>query len=242
MATEGDKKAADLLSPRRVSAVYDSHVQASTQGGTTIRILAFASGFGLIACSLLLWLRWIVERRFSFLELCVSMTAIAVGAFAFVLESNLSFVEKARAAITSRAPIFGQIRGRGWMYAAAGIVQCAVLHPLHLLVGLFTAAVGIYMIRVGQRTTATLLTLKKSITDEKALMAAFQANDRNGDGVLEVFEFDGLILSLGIELDSDELDAAFSSIDTNNDKNIVYDEFRTWWKAFTAEAEAEIVV
>jgi Ca2+-binding EF-hand superfamily protein len=71
---------------------------------------------------------------------------------------------------------------------------------------------------------------------------AFQSNDRNGDGILEMFEFEGLVLDLGIELDNDELDAAFSSIDTNNDKKIVYDEFRTWWKASTAEADVGVTV
>ena len=81
--------------------------------------------------------------------------------------------------------------------------------------------------------------MQKSITDEKVLLETFRANDRNGDGVLEMFEFDGLVLALGIELDSDELDAAFSSIDTNNDKKIVYDEFRTWWKTFTADTETD---
>jgi len=128
------------------------------------------------------------------------------------------------------------------MYAAIGLMQCAVFTALHLLVGLFTAAVGIYMIQVGRSAAKSLSILKNSITDEKILLKTFQANDRNGDGVLEMFEFEGLILALGIELDSDELDAAFSSIDTNNDKKIVYDEFRTWWKTFTAETEDVNVV
>mmetsp|Transcript_24426 Transcript_24426/g.44899 ORF Transcript_24426/g.44899 Transcript_24426/m.44899 type:complete len:244 (+) Transcript_24426:68-799(+) len=239
IATVGEKKEG-LLPSKRVSAVYDSHVQESTQGGTTVRILAFASGIGLAACSVVVWLHWIIDHRFSWLEMVVSITAFVVGICAFVLESNLSFVQESRGKITTKAPIFGQVRGRGSMYAAAGILQCTLFHPLDLLVGLFTAAVGIYMIKVGHKSSESLSTLKISITDEKALLEAFQTNDRNGDGVLEIFEFDGLVYTLGIELDSDELDAAFSSIDTNNDKKIVYDEFRTWWKACTAEAGSRV--
>ena len=49
------------------------------------------------------------------------------------------------------------------------------------------------------------------------------------------------MLTLGVELDNDELEAAFCSIDTNNDKRIVYDEFRSWWKGCTAEVESVIV-
>lgn len=242
MATEGGAKKDGLLSPRRVSAVYDARVEESTQGGTTIRILALAGGIGLLVCSLLLWLNWIIDHRFSWLEMIVSITAFVVGILAFLLESNLSAVQEYRGTITANAPTLSQVSGRGAMYAAAGLMQCAALSPLHLLVGLFELAVGVYMVQVGQKATDSLCVLRKSITDETALLEAFQANDRNGDGVLEEFEFDGLILALGIELDSDELDAAFSAIDTNNDKRIVFDEFRTWWKTCTAEAESGIIV
>lgn len=232
----GDEKKEGLLSARRVSAIYDERVQASEEGVTTVRVLALAGGLGLIACSISTWLHWILARRFSWLEMAVSITSFFVGICAFLLESNLSFVQGAREKITTKAPQLGRVRGRGPMYAAVGILQWTTLRPLNLLVGLFTAAVGVYMIKVGQKAAQLLATLKLSITNENMLLEAFQANDRNGDGVLEIFEFDGLIYSLGLELDNDELDAAFSSIDRNNDKKIVFDEFRTWWKACTAEA------
>mmetsp|Transcript_6304 Transcript_6304/g.15683 ORF Transcript_6304/g.15683 Transcript_6304/m.15683 type:complete len:243 (+) Transcript_6304:174-902(+) len=241
VTTSGEKKDG-LLPPGRVSAVYNSFVQTSTHGTTTIRILAFAAGMGLIACSVLLWTHWIVDHRFSWVEMAISISSFAVGTCAFLLETNLPFSAKLREKLIANAPILGKVTGRGSMYAAIGLMQCAVFTALHLLVGLFTAAVGIYMIQVGRSAAKSLSILKNSISDEKALLKTFQANDRNGDGVLEMFEFEGLILALGIELDSDELDAAFSSIDTNNDKKIVYDEFRTWWKTFTAETEDVNVV
>ena len=243
MTTAADGKKDGLLSPRRVSAVYDSHAQASTEGNTTVRILAFAAGLGQLICSLAIWIRLgIVQHRFVFLDMCVSNMALVVGILAFVLESNLTAVEKARGVVTNAAPSLGKVSGRGPIYAAAGLLQCVVFHPLHIVVGLFTAAVGIYMIKVGQKATESLSTLQRSITDEKALLQAFRENDRNGDGVLEVFEFDGLVLALGIELDSDELEAAFSSIDINGDKQIVYDEFRDWWRVCTADAQTGTIV
>ena len=238
VATPDDKKEA-LASSGRVSAIYDSHIQASTHGTITIRILAFATGMGLIACSVLLWTHWIVDHRFSWFELAVSITSFVVGACSLILETNLSVSANLRQKLIDNAPILGKTKGRGSMYAAIGLMQCAIFTALHLMVGLCTAAVGIYMIKVSQTATKSLATLQKSITDEKVLLETFRANDRNGDGVLEMFEFDGLVLALGIELDSDELDAAFSSIDTNNDKKIVYDEFRTWWKTFTADTETD---
>lgn len=240
VATE---KKEGLLSSRRISAVYETQVQASTAGNLTVRILAIACGLGLIAASALLFTNWIVKHYFSFLELVILIIAIGVAILAIILESNFSYFDDMKTKLITKVPMFGQVTGRGSLYTAVGLLQCAVLHsPLHILVGLFTCVVGLYMINVGQKANATLNKLKTSITDEKALLLAFQKNDRNGDGVLEMFEFDGLLLALGVELDSDELDAAFYSIDTNNDKKIVYDEFRTWWKACTAEAESDGVI
>ena len=60
-----------------------------------------------------------------------------------------------------------------------------------------------------------------------------------------MYEFEGLISSLGVELDHDELEAAFFSIDTNHDQKIAYDEFRAWWKGSscpTTDVETSIVI
>lgn len=211
-------------------------------GNAQVRILALASGFGLIACSILIWTRWIVDARFASFELIISLTALAVGVCAFILESNLVICERPRTLMLVYAPGLRRVIGRGSMYAVTGLLQCTVFHPLQLLVGLFTAIVGIHMIQIGRKASISLALLKQSITDEKALIEAFQNNDKNGDGILEVFEFDGLLLAIGVELDNEELDAAFRSIDTNNDEKIAYDEFRSWWKACTAEAEAGFFV
>jgi Ca2+-binding EF-hand superfamily protein len=45
---------------------------------------------------------------------------------------------------------------------------------------------------------------------------------------------------LGMGLNRDELDAIFFQIDVDNDKNIVYDEFRSWWKQTTSEARVTL--
>jgi hypothetical protein len=234
--TLGEKREG-LLPARRISSTMESYAHASTQGGKSVRILALASGMGLMACSVV----WIVDRRFSLLDIVASLAAFAAGICSFVLESNLSICEGLREKLVANASIFGKVSGRGSMYACVGMLQCALFHTLQVIVGLFTAAVGIFMIKLGQNASESLSTLRKSITDEKALLNAFQSNDSNGDGILEMFEFEGLLLALGIELDDDELGAAFGSIDANNDKKIFYDEFRTWWKASTAEADVGVV-
>jgi Ca2+-binding EF-hand superfamily protein len=96
------------------------------------------------------------------------------------------------------------------------------------------------MVKVGIAAGEHLVKLRASITDEKTLLKAFMRHDENGDGYLQQEEFDSLMLSLGMELNRDELDAIFFQIDVDNDKNIVYDEFRSWWKQTTSEARVTL--
>lgn len=227
----------DALVSDRVSQTVDSHVQASSEGNTTVRILALCAGLGLLACSLSIPL---AHSYFGFLEFTVLLVSLVVGMLAVILESNLSVVQPARSVIVDHVSPLGQMVGRGYMYASVGVLECCIISQLNIFVGVFTAIVGMYMIRVGQRAVQSLATLKEAITDERKLIEAFQLNDRNGDGALETFEFDGLLLTLGIELDNDELEAAFCSIDRNGDKKIAYDEFRTWWKSFTVVASNRV--
>lgn len=233
--TSGDNKDEGLIPTRQLYSIMESRAHASTRGPKLVRVLALASGMGLIGCSVAgLWRN---DARFSPLEFIASLLALATGLFSFMLECDLAL--ESRKKLVTKVPILGKVSGRGSVYAAVGLLQCALFQSLHLIVGLFTAGVGIYMFRVGQSASESLVTLRKSITDEKALLTAFQSSDKNGDGRLEFFEFEGLMLELGVELDSDELDAAFSSIDANNDKKIVYDEFRTWWKATIVEVDID---
>lgn len=230
-------KAEGLLSHDRVTTTLDEKYVKATTGDTSVRLLAFASGLALVVSSFLIWTLWIVDHRFSWIEFLASAIGFCTGLYAFILESNFTFVREYRSNIVSNAPFFGRVSTRGIMYSITGLLQCAVFTPLHVLVGLCTGAVGVYLFKIGQTCEESLAKLRASITDEKALLASFQTGDSNGDGMLEAFEFEALIWSLGMELTSDELEAAFSSIDTNNDKKITYDEFRSFWKVCSADAQ-----
>lgn len=180
------------------------------------------------------------EGQISLFEFTIITTNALVGIFALFLESNLQFFQSIRSTITHNVPSCGHVTWRGGFYTIAGLLNFAILQPLHLVVGVFSTAVGVYMIKVGYAAGVLLVKLRASITNEDALLKAFMSHDENGDGFLQQEEFDSLMLSLGMELDRDELDAIFYHIDVDNDKNIVYDEFRSWWKQATAEAKASL--
>jgi hypothetical protein len=174
-------------------------------------------------------------------DIIVIIISAWVGIFALFLESNLPhIIQSVRSTITHNIPICGHVTWRGGIYTIAGLLNLAILEPLHIVVGLFSTGVGIYMVKVGIAAGEHLVKLRASITDEKTLLKAFMRHDENGDGYLQQEEFDSLMLSLGMELNRDELDAIFFQIDVDNDKNIVYDEFRSWWKQTTSEARVTL--
>lgn len=233
--SRGNDKREDLLPPQKLNAMHEEATEATQSPTTTIRLLAWASGVGLIISATVTAVILSVLNMFRVLDLLVIIISACVGIFALLLESNLAFVQSARSAITHNVPICGHMTWRGGIYTTAGLLNFAIQDPLHIVVGVFSTAVGIYMIRVGKKAGEHLTKLRASITDEKALLKAFMRHDENGDGYLQQEEFESLMLSLGVELDRDELDAIFFQIDVDNDKNIVYDEFRAWWKQTTSE-------
>ena len=237
--SRGNDKREDLLPPQKLNAMHEEATEPTHSPTTTIRLLAWASGVGLIISATVTAVILSVLNMFRVLDLLVIIISACVGIFALLLESNLAFVQTARSAITHTIPICGHMTWRGGIYTTAGLLNFAILDPLHIVVGVFSTAVGIYMIRVGKKAGEHLTKLRESITDEKALLKAFMRHDENGDGYLQQEEFESLMLSLGVELDRDELDAIFFQIDVDNDKNIVYDEFRSWWQ-MTSETKVTL--
>ena len=228
-----------LLPPKKLNANEETNNEATQSPTTTIRLLACASGVGLIISAIMTAVLSVLNSQISILDIAVIIISACVSIFALVLESNFALVQTVRSAVTRNVPICGHMTWRGGVYTTAGLLNFSFLDPLHIVVGIFSTGVGIYMIRVGKAAGEHLAKLRASITDEKALLKAFMRYDENGDGYLQQEEFESLMLSLGVELDRDELDAIFFQIDVDNDKNIVYDEFRSWWNT-TSEARVTL--
>ena len=242
MAVTNDNN--DVFIPaHRVSSIMESNAHVASRGTKSTRILATASGMGLILSSCSIF----VIHTPLLLEILNSFLALITGMMALILETNLSICNdhEVRMNLMTKFPLLVKVSFRGLLYCTVGqslLILFAfwpIYHVLHGIVGLFTSCVGLYMIRIGTHASKLTATIRKSITDETSVLSAFANNDKNGDGHLEMFEFEGLMLELGIELDADELTSTFNLIDTNNDKKIVYDEFRTWWRIFIADVNLD---
>jgi hypothetical protein len=104
-----------------------------------------------------------------------------------------------------------------------------------MLSGAFALAAGGFMVYTGQQAEMKLGILKRVLSDDESILVEmFRKKDSNMDGMLERWEFDRLIASMYLELNEEELKAAFDAIDVNKDNKIAYDEFRVWVRDITA--------
>ena len=61
------------------------------------------------------------------------------------------------------------------------------------------------------------------------LREAFDYNDRDGDGRMQVDEFSAMLDELEAEMSDSDVEIGFKDIDTNDDGLIDFDDFLAWW-------------
>jgi calmodulin/calcium-binding protein CML/plastin-2 len=61
------------------------------------------------------------------------------------------------------------------------------------------------------------------------LREAFDYNDRDNDGLIQIDEFAAMLDELDAEMARGEIEIGFKDIDTNDDGRIDFDEFVAWW-------------
>lgn len=61
------------------------------------------------------------------------------------------------------------------------------------------------------------------------LREAFDYNDRDGDGRIQLDEFSAMLDELEAEMTHTDVEIGFQDIDTNDDGLIDFQEFVAWW-------------
>ena len=61
------------------------------------------------------------------------------------------------------------------------------------------------------------------------LREAFDYNDRDGDGRIQLDEFSALLDELEADMSAAEVEIGFKDIDTNDDGLVDFQEFVAWW-------------
>ncbi len=65
--------------------------------------------------------------------------------------------------------------------------------------------------------------------EREELREAFDYNDRNSDGMIQIEEFLEMLEDLEADISDREARIGFQDIDTNDDGLIDFGEFATWW-------------
>lgn len=110
---------------------------------------------------------------------------------------------------------------------------------MDIVVGLFMTCVGILYIIVGRSTSKKLEKLKDSKISESSLRAEFRKADVQAKGALNMPEFKNLILTLGLDLNRREAEAAFLQLDSHPNGDVGIDQFLAWWKDCDNSADDE---
>ena len=61
------------------------------------------------------------------------------------------------------------------------------------------------------------------------LREAFDYNDRDADGRIQIDEFTAMLDELEADMSPKDIEIGFQDIDTNDDALIDFDEFVAWW-------------
>lgn len=152
------------------------------------------------------------------------------GALMSALEFKDSFIPAAyRENIRKEALFLYRPYGRAGFYFGVGIILISIGGVVTPLIGIYTAAVGLYIYYGSLGALNNLNMLRAQAHDESTMRAKFAAADTDGNGYIEPAELAVVCASLGTTLKKNELETAVFLLDKNDDGKISYEEFRTWW-------------
>ena len=221
-------------------------------GDNSLRFLALMGGMAsIVVGSLELVTRFM---RLDIVGALIDFYIVLLGVLVVLLEGKKMFLSAGAVEKIHKYALFLQfVWGRGAIYFICGTLMLYQLDLLNLIVGCYMCFVGGLYIVVGQRTATKLKSLRRSIYSEHDLRAKYLHADINGDG-LNLQQFRGLCVSLGLDLTRRETEAAFqhiqnkssskkrtattasTSANTNTEEaKLTYEDFQQWWSSTEAE-------
>jgi hypothetical protein len=198
------------------------------EGDGSWKYLGFAAGILIMFISFMGFL----SAVFGFapvLSLCY-MYFFCAGALMAALEFKDSFIPaNVREKIRKEALFLYRPYGRAGFYFGVGLIMISIGGVITPLIGLYTAAVGVYIYYGSQQALKSLEQLRALGHDEGLMRQKFTEADKDGTGSLSPAEISGLCASLGTTLKKNELETAVFILDKNEDGKISFEEFKNWW-------------
>lgn len=202
--------------------------QSALDGDVSFRLLALAAGAALVVSALLGMLSHFVF--FQLTAVLIEGYVLILGIIAIVLESKqVMLPERFLKQLYKYALFLRFVWGRGCLYFVAGTLQLSLGSLTDVIVGACVCLLGVCFIMVGIRTAAKLHQARTLLTSEHTLRSKFREACGPGKDSLDLRSFSELLASLGVPVTKRESEAAFLHLNTNDDSELTYDEFKTWW-------------
>lgn len=238
----------DIASMGKAASFVNEQVgkvrQMATEGPLSFRVLAFLGGVAIIITSVLDLLGEIFHL--SVIKAVVSVYTFIFGVFICILEGRTFVPEtlKYQRKIVSLAKFLKFVWGRGIFYFFAGSLHFSQMGFLNMVSGGFVCFVGIISIITGWSTASKLKQMRESLSTQSALNEKFNRHDDDHDGFMDSTNFAEFVKDMGLELDHNELVAAFATIDKDDDEKISLEDISLWWNGFQATSvrEASLMV
>ena len=217
--------------------------KVAEDGPLSFRVLAFLGGVLMIVTSILSVLSDVFT--FSIMSSLISVYTFIFGLFILVLEGKMfmpiSAVGGYQQKLFSLVKCLQFVWGRGLLYIFAGTLQLSQMTFLNMVSGGYMCFIGFISLLVGKSSSSKLTQLRASISDEAVLRQKFKEHDKDADQALNLLEFQSFITDLGLEMDHNELVAAFGEIDSRDSGKVSLDEFKVWWSGSDSNEASEPV-
>lgn len=203
-------------------------------GPMSFRMLALCGGGTMAVLGFL----GVISSLLNPFSAVVSLYFLFFGCVIVMLEAkNKFYPEKIRTIVVAEFKFLMYLNGRGAFYVFVGTLLMSQSSFIESLLGLYMVIVGCIMIGVGSHANNKLSAMKSHITDEAAVISAFNSADKDQNGFLTATELAELCKTLGSELSTNELEAAVLCLDTDGSGHICQKEFLTWWTSTTVPVE-----
>ena len=250
--------ATKVFSSAAMSAAKDQAMQLKTQaqdGDNSLKALALVGGIASIVVAIFEIIREILS--FNPIGAIIEIYTLFIGIIVIVLEGKnkllpVTYVNR----IHKYALFLKFLWGRGCLYFVAGTLMIFQIDFWNFIVGTYMCLIGILYVVVGHQTASKLRSLRKNMYTEHQLLQQFVTaaggNEHYEDG-LNIQQFKQLCISLGLDMNRRETEAAFyhirnkssSSSSTRNTANddtggkMTFQEFYEWWSSSETDGTSD---
>jgi hypothetical protein len=228
LTAENAGKAGDFL---KVKA--GELAKLATEGDRNIRNLAIVGGVAMVVTSAMGCIG--NALRLHFLGALISFYTAVLGCVVLSLEATtiLPTPQAWTIQLHHYALFLKYVWGRGYTYFVAGSLQASQWNLPDAIVGFLMMFVGVMYVITGRTTAEKLTKLRTKLCAPELLMSKFFEFDSARDGTLDREAFRRFMDSLdGLDLDHNELETAFTLIDTRHTDHISFDDFYAWWSSW----------